>query len=131
MEKIIKRVCAAIIKDNNILMVFHQHDNRSYWTLPGGGVDHGETPEQAVIREVLEETGLHSTISKFLFDEPFNNDICRCFLMSIDESQKEKLGYDPEEAHLDIENRMLKNISWHSLENMCNDFQVSKVLHLL
>lgn len=28
------------------------------WLLPGGGVEHGEHPEQAVVREVQEETGL-------------------------------------------------------------------------
>lgn len=28
------------------------------WTLPGGGVDHGEHPDAGVVRELLEETGL-------------------------------------------------------------------------
>src|SRR4051794_35510402 len=30
------------------------------WTLPGGGVDHGEHPREALLREVYEETGLHA-----------------------------------------------------------------------
>ncbi len=32
------------------------------WTLPGGGIDHGEDPRAAVIREIHEETGLDATV---------------------------------------------------------------------
>ena len=37
-----------------------------WWTLPGGGLDHGEDPRDAVRREVHEETGLHVEPSEVL-----------------------------------------------------------------
>ena len=39
-----------------VLLVRRADDGR--WAMPGGWVDPGETPEQAVVREVAEETGL-------------------------------------------------------------------------
>ncbi len=36
------------------------------WNYPGGGIEDGETPERACIREVLEETGYEIQISKLL-----------------------------------------------------------------
>lgn len=35
---------------------------RARWLLPGGGVEHGEHPEQTVIREAREETGLRINV---------------------------------------------------------------------
>jgi 8-oxo-dGTP diphosphatase len=36
------------------------------WTLPGGGVDFGEDPKAAVVREIKEETGLNARVGKLL-----------------------------------------------------------------
>ena len=128
MPGMVIRSCAAVVDNDCILMVFHRHGGRAYWTLPGGGVEEGETPQQAAMREVKEETGLDVECSRFLFDEPFDGGICRCFLMTLGETRKISLGHDPEEAHLKATDRMLQGVAWHQLESMKNDGQVSQVI---
>jgi len=51
---------AALIVQNDAIAVIERHRaGKHYFTFPGGGVEPGETPEQAAVREVLEELGLH------------------------------------------------------------------------
>jgi mutator protein MutT len=52
-------VGAVIIKDNKILLEKRKYDpGKGKWSVPGGVVDLGETTEEAVTREVKEETNL-------------------------------------------------------------------------
>ena len=49
---------AAIVRNEKGQILLHRREDNGAWSLPGGGVDPGETPAEAVVREVLEETGL-------------------------------------------------------------------------
>ncbi|WP_430591826.1 NUDIX hydrolase [Humidisolicoccus flavus] len=57
---------AVIVDDEQILLSHTVVENWEAWTLPGGGIDPGEHPEDAAIREVFEETGFTVEITDTL-----------------------------------------------------------------
>ena len=63
-EKLSIRPAAIMIKDNKLLVVKTRRHGEEYYLLPGGGIEHGETIEEALKREVLEETGFIVEILK-------------------------------------------------------------------
>ncbi|HSH61824.1 MAG TPA: NUDIX hydrolase [Acidimicrobiales bacterium] len=54
-------VGAVIVSDERLLMVRRgRSPGAGKWSIPGGRVEPGETPERAVVRELMEETGLRA-----------------------------------------------------------------------
>ncbi len=60
------RVGILIWRDGEVLLVRHEKGGRSYWLVPGGGVDAGETMVAAGAREVHEETGYDVEMGRLL-----------------------------------------------------------------
>jgi 8-oxo-dGTP diphosphatase len=48
---------AVLVDDDRILLALWNEARERQWTMPGGGVELWETPGEAVVREVREETG--------------------------------------------------------------------------
>ena len=65
------RYQGAIIRDHHILLITHREHStgRTYWLIPGGGIEPGESEEDCVIREMREETSLEVRVERLLLDE--------------------------------------------------------------
>jgi ADP-ribose pyrophosphatase YjhB (NUDIX family) len=62
----VRRFGARVIlldPEQRVLLIHEATEpDRPYWLTPGGGIEPGETPQQAAAREVLEETGIEVVI---------------------------------------------------------------------
>ncbi|MDM8530258.1 NUDIX domain-containing protein [Anaerolineales bacterium HSG25] len=105
MSKPRHRAVAIILdKDNKILVMYRNRKGRGiYYVFPGGGIEPGETPEQACLREIKEETNLQVTLSKKLFTFENRGNLEHYFLTSHPQGQL-KLG-GPELLELSAENQ--------------------------
>ena len=61
-------------QDNKILLVKITYQRFHPWGLPGGSLNYGESPENAVKREVWEETGLDVEIKRLLLVKTWSPD---------------------------------------------------------
>src|SRR5206468_1677591 len=126
-------VCAAVVRDETVLMVRHVHDGRDYWTLPGGGVEPGETAEDAALGELREETRLTGRVVRLLYERRYTAATSRqvserCYLVEADSHGSPTLGHDPE---LDLAAQILAAVGWRPLRALRDDLQISRVLAAL
>jgi mutator protein MutT len=56
---------AIIFNEQNYVLLSHRRD-MDLWNLPGGGIEIGELPTEAVVREVKEETGLNVVVERLV-----------------------------------------------------------------
>jgi ADP-ribose pyrophosphatase YjhB (NUDIX family) len=65
------RVYGALIIDRQILLSDEVIEGWSFTKLPGGGLQYGEGPEDCVIREYMEETGIEVKVASHVYTTGF------------------------------------------------------------
>ena len=112
------RYQGAILRGSRLLLIQHREHRtrRTYWLFPGGGREAGETEEECVQREMMEETGLEVRIVRLLLDEESRGGAIyqryRTYLCDAPRGEA-RPGYEPEEdaaAHYAI-----SKVEWFDL----------------
>mgnify|MGYP000140261478 CR=1 FL=1 len=104
---------ALILEDNKVLLIHRFKDGKEYFVLPGGHIEENESEEEALIREIKEETNLDAQIDKKLWTlkNPFDNSEHHFFLVTKFSGNLQLGG--PELKKNSEENKY--TLEWHNL----------------
>lgn len=86
--KRIEVVAAVIVKDGEFFATQRGYGEwKDWWEFPGGKVEEGESPEDALKREILEELGCEISVDKYLltveYDYPAFHLSMHCYICSL------------------------------------------------
>ena len=108
-------VVAAIIREGDRIFITQRGygDWKDYWEFPGGKIEAGETPEEALIREIREELGAEIGIDSYLtnveYDYPEFHLHMRCYLAHVKSGQ---LTLKEHEAARWLSKEELDSVAW-------------------
>lgn len=112
-------VRGIIIKDGKLLVMHRNKFGTEYETLPGGNIEIGETPEQALAREVDEETTIVITNPRLVFLEEAGHPYGTQHIFLADYvSGDAQLRPDSEEAHINKLGQNLYDPRWVNLTDL-------------
>jgi 8-oxo-dGTP pyrophosphatase MutT (NUDIX family) len=66
------RAGIVLIEDNKVALIERHRAGLDYFVFPGGGVDEGETAEQAAVREAMEELGIEVVVKQKIAELRFD-----------------------------------------------------------
>lgn len=109
--KTIDVVAAIIVKGTKILATQRGYGEfEGGWEFPGGKVEQGETPEEAIVREIHEELNARISVQRFLtqveHDYPTFHLSMKCFICTLDDPSFQLLEHHAAKwldmQHIDI-----------------------------
>lgn len=108
---------AIVCRGDKLLLVEHFLKGRNFYNLPGGGIEEGETPAEAALRELEEEAGVKGKIIRPLTVEYKSDMKSRIFsfLVEIPEDAVPTKGKDPE---VPPEEQTIKGVKWLALDEI-------------
>jgi 8-oxo-dGTP diphosphatase len=66
------RGSAVLIENNQVALIKRIKNGATYYVFPGGGIEEGETPEEATVREAYEELGIDIAVKESIAEIDFN-----------------------------------------------------------
>lgn len=109
------RSMALVVRHGRILSVQTHRSSGYVNELPGGGIEPGETPAEAALRELKEECGLDGIINRQLNVLHWKDGSTEyVYLVDVSNEQQEKIGFDPETPE-GVESA-IRNVRWLALE---------------
>ena len=115
MKKKVVRVVAAVIRDGSRIFATKRGygDYKGWWEFPGGKIEEGETPEQALKREIIEELDMVVKVDELIdtieYDYPEFHLSMDCFWCEIEEGEPKLVEAD---AARWLENNELDSVNW-------------------
>ena len=112
--KTIEVVAAVIRKDDKIFATQRGYGEwKDWWEFPGGKMEVGETPEEALVREIHEELSAEISVDEFLctveYDYPKFHLSMHCYVCSL---LTEALHLNEHEAARWLKNNELDSVKW-------------------
>lgn len=117
------RAQAIIIRENKMLFGYGKIGKRHGHFFIGGGIEEGETPSEAILREIKEEANVSGEIIIQFKDEFLDNHYT--FLVDIGD-QECTLGYDPEEVGYEKQDKALQKLIWIPLMDIEQFTEIDK-----
>lgn len=113
-KKMIKVVAAVIYRDNEVFATQRGYgDYKDWWEFPGGKMEAGETPEQALAREIREELAADISVDKYLttveYDYPEFHLSMACYWCGVKEGHLTLLEHEAA-RWLPLDN--LRQVNW-------------------